>query len=199
MATHSYHHEDLKTELIQKGLAVLSREGYEGLSLRKVAKACGVSQTAPYRHFKDKDELVAAITMHAIKLFDFSLKQAAKKYAGAEEQLKEMGVAYVHFFVANPKYLKLLFFSNIQDYIGKNISGGHAQTESGNPFSTFLGAVKTYKESKPEETRSVDELALCCWGLVHGMSVLISSGQSPCGKKSLATADSIIRSGRFLI
>lgn len=197
MPKQSYHHEDLKTELIQKGLMIFSKEGYEGLSLRKVAKACNVSQTAPYRHFKDKDELVAAITLNAVRLFDFSLQQAAKKHISPEAQLLEMGVAYVHFFVANPKYLKLLFFSNIKDYIGKDIFGKHGRKEAGNPFSTFLEAVKRYKESKPEEKRSEEELALCCWGIVHGIAVLISSGQAPFGD-ALKLADSIIRSGRFL-
>lgn len=176
---------------------VFSKEGYEGLSLRKVAKACNVSQTAPYRHFKDKDELVAAITVHAIRLFDLSLQQAAKKYTSPKEQLLEMGVAYVHFFVANPKYLKLLFFSNIRDYIGRGFYDGRGRPEEGNPFSTFFEAVKKYRESMPEEKRSVEELALCCWGLVHGMSVLISSGQAPFSEP-LRLADSIIRSGAFL-
>lgn len=197
MPKQSYHHEDLKTELIQKGLSIFSKEGYDGLSLRKVAKACNVSQTAPYRHFKDKDELVAAITVHAVRLFDFSLQQAAKKHKSPQEQLLEMGVAYVHFFVANPKYLKLLFFSNIQDYLGKDTTVGHGIKEAGNPFSTFLEAVKRYKESKPLEKRSEEELALCCWGLVHGISVLISSGQTSFAD-SLKLADSVIRSGKFL-
>jgi AcrR family transcriptional regulator len=50
----NYHHEGLKNELIEKGLKILNKEGYEGFSLRKAARVCGVSQTAPYRHFKDK-------------------------------------------------------------------------------------------------------------------------------------------------
>jgi AcrR family transcriptional regulator len=64
------HHEDLKNELIEKGLKILNKEGYEGFSLRKAARACGVSQTAPYRHFKDKDALVEAIKMRALREFN---------------------------------------------------------------------------------------------------------------------------------
>jgi AcrR family transcriptional regulator len=194
----NYHHEDLKTELIQKGLLIFGKEGYEGLSLRKVAKACGVSQTAPYRHFKDKDGLIAAITMHAIRLFDLSLQQAGRKPGNPGEQLREMGIAYVHFFVANPKYLKLLFFSNIKDYLAKDICGVHGRLEEGHPFSTLINAVKRYKEWAPNETRSVEELTLYCWGLVHGISILISSGHMPCGGDHFSLAESVIRSEKFL-
>lgn len=54
MHNQNYHHGDLKAALIKEGLKILDREGYQGLSLRKMAKACNVSQTAPYRHFKNK-------------------------------------------------------------------------------------------------------------------------------------------------
>ena len=52
MPAQTYHHGDLKTQLIREGLKLLDAEGYQGFTLRKVAKLCGVSQTAPYRHFK---------------------------------------------------------------------------------------------------------------------------------------------------
>lgn len=194
MPDQNYHREDLKTELIQKGLLIFSKEGYEGLSLRKVAKACGVSQTAPYRHFKDKDELITAITIHAMRLFDLSLQQAARRPGDPGEQLREMGVAYVHFFVANPKYLKLLFFSKIKEYIKKDGCGGE-----GHPFSTLINAVKRYKEWAVNETRSVEELTLYCWGLVHGISVLISSGHMPHAGNHLSLAESVIRGEKFLV
>ena len=66
MPDNLYHHGDLKQQLIREGLRLLDTAGYDGLTLRKVAKACNVSQTAPYRHFKNKDELIAAITMQAM-------------------------------------------------------------------------------------------------------------------------------------
>ena len=58
MAKDKYHHGTLKEDLINKGLELLNKEGFEGFSLRKVASMCGVSHTAPYKHFKDKYELI---------------------------------------------------------------------------------------------------------------------------------------------
>ena len=57
----TYHHKDLRGQLIQAAIALLPAKGANGLSLREVAKAAGVSHTAPYRHFKDKAALLAAI------------------------------------------------------------------------------------------------------------------------------------------
>lgn len=191
MTEKNYHHEDLKNELIEKGLTILNKEGYEGFSLRKAARACGVSQTAPYRHFKDKDELIAAITVHALREFNASLEEAAAKVADPKKQLREIGVAYVHFFAGNPEYLKLLFLSNIQSYTG-NICPEEDQYREGHPFATFFNAVKRYKEADASETRSVDELIINSWAFVHGISVLIAFGQIS-GDDCLDIADKIIR------
>ena len=56
-----FHHGDLRNALIQSGLQILAQESIQALSLRKVAKSAGVSEAAPYRHFKDKEALLAAI------------------------------------------------------------------------------------------------------------------------------------------
>src|SRR5512147_1727830 len=58
----AYHHGDLKNALIEAGADILSKDGVSGLSLRKVALKAGVSHTAPYAHFADKQALIAAIS-----------------------------------------------------------------------------------------------------------------------------------------
>ena len=57
----NYHHGDLKGELMRQALKILDKKGVEGLTLREVARAAKVSHTAPYRHFKDKEDILAAI------------------------------------------------------------------------------------------------------------------------------------------
>ena len=76
MPEDTYHHGDLKAQLIEQGLKLLDTEGYNSFTLRKVARLCGVSQTAPYRHFHSKDELIGAIANHALGAFSKQLEDA---------------------------------------------------------------------------------------------------------------------------
>lgn len=199
MPNQSYHHGDLKVELIQMGLKLLDQTGYEKFSLRKVAKACNVSQTAPYRHFKDKDELIVAIAMEATKEFDQSLKQALIKFPDdPKKQLKEMGIAYVDFFVKKPEYLRLLFFSDIKSKMNIDSCLSENHFVDGHPFHTFFSAVERYKNNSPNETMLEKELMLYCWGLVHGISVLIANRDIPFEGDYSKLVSGIMDSDKFL-
>jgi len=186
----SYHHKNLKEELIHQGLLLLDRDGYDKFSLRKVASACNVSQTAPYRHFKSKDDLITAIVMEAMQAFDEKLSESFQKYpADPEMLLKEMGIAYVHFFYENPEYLRLLFSSRLFEKIkNNNICGdGNKSTAKGyseidpseraHPFATFQRAIQNFA-SLDEQKRDINELTLYCWGLVHGIATLLCTPDS---------------------
>jgi AcrR family transcriptional regulator len=197
LAKGAYHHGDLKTELIRKGLVILNKEGVDAFSMRKVAKACNVSQTAPYRHYKDKEELIAAITLAAMRAFNERLKQAVMDpSADPRQQLKDMGITYIYFFVENPEYLQLLFLSDIHKALSKSrqmFSGA----DSEHPFSVLMQTVKRYKASY-EDARTEEELLMYCWGLVHGISILIVRNQIPFRGDYMALARSLIQNERFL-
>jgi AcrR family transcriptional regulator len=199
MPDKNYHHGDLKSQLIREGLKLLDKEGYEGFTLRKVARACGVSQTAPYRHFKNKDELIAAITMQAMEDFDRRLRQAFARHPDDPAAgLREMGLAYIEFFIEKPEYLRLLFLSDIQNKMkdagfecepggpGLHLSGNH-------PFAALINAAALYKQTRPDLIMGQDELVLSCWGLVHGISTLIAAGQLPKNADTLELAENVMR------
>ena len=192
-----YHHGDLRAELINEGLRILNEEGYKALSLRKVAKACGVSQTAPYRHFKDKDELVAAISAEALTSFNRSLEAAATLYADPRLSLIEIGVAYIRFFAENPEYMRFLFMNK---EVSAKLEGCSPEEyyKDGHPFATFYNAVSRYKEAFPDEKLDLNELVLVGWGLVHGIATLLVNGALPNNEDNLNLAEKIIRSGNFL-
>lgn len=180
MEKQSYHHGDLKAELIQKGIEILNDEGYEGFSLRKVARKCGVSQTAPYRHFKDKNAMISEIVKHALSKFNESLAAAVAKHPdNPGDQIKEMGVAYVRFFIDNPQYMRLLFLSDTRMLPPEVLCGLDKHDQKGHPFGTFLSAVQRYKESSPDDKRDPGELLITWWGLVHGIAVLAVRGEIP--------------------
>ena len=201
MSNENYHHENLKAELIKKGLKLLDEEGYENFSLRKVAKACNVSHTAPYRHFNSKDDLVMAIALEAHRKFNQSLEEAVNKYPNDNKsQLKEMGYSYVKFFVENPEYLRLLFLNDL----AINFKNKNKETfkNGEQPFQTFYNAVERYQAESQNSVvgnnTDPNALALSCWGLVHGMAILIAKKDFQYDGDYLELVRKILWSGTFL-
>ena len=108
-----YHHGNLKQALIDAGIRIINKEGEQGLSLRKVAAACGVSHSAPYAHYKDKDELLSAIKASVTEQFTEYLYKAVvgMKEESTEKAIIAMGRSYVKFFIDNPDYYQFLFYN----------------------------------------------------------------------------------------
>ena len=192
MSTQPYHHGDLKTQLIREGLKLLDRDGYDGFSLRKVAALCGVSQTAPYRHFKNKEDLITSITNYALEAFGKRLQDAVDMHPDQPvAQLSEMGVAYVRFFAENPGHLRLLFLSDVRLRLrfAQDETHHHYQSSFGVLHDTVTGLKNAY----PGIPFSQDELVLQSWGLVHGIATLIATGELPDTEETLALAERVIR------
>lgn len=205
MVEKNYHHNNLKAELIEKGLKLLDEEGYDGFSLRKVAKACNVSQTAPYRHFRNKDELIFAIGNEAMNKFGQSLQEAVDKYPhDPRSQIKEMGCSYIKFFTENPEYLRLIFLSDIDKRINSNCDKIDEFVNKENdvhPFQILYKAVEGFKNGVHNDiTDSMDKdsILLYCWGLVHGISIIITRGEFPYKGDYMELVRKIIWSDPFL-
>lgn len=176
MTDAAYHHEHLRDELIDAGIKLLDTEGYDGFSLRKAAKACGVSHAAPYRHFHDKEELIVAIAARILHRFNDCLKDAIRQHPGdLPAQIREMGCAYVRFFLENPAYLRIIFFSNIAKRVDFRDMDGMDVLEK--PEMTFYDAIYGFAAETETEGPARDALALGAWGLVHGITVLLVQGQ----------------------
>ena len=76
----TYHHKDLRNALIETGIQLVSTEGVNAFSLRKVAAACGVSHAAPYSHFQNKEELLEAMQLFITDKFSKHLKSHKHEY-----------------------------------------------------------------------------------------------------------------------
>ena len=101
--------------MIETGIQIVNTEGVNAFSLRKVAAACGVSHAAPYSHFQNKEELLEAMQLFITDRFSKQLESTVQKNNNVAEILKDMGIAYVSFFVDNPAYFQFLYSqSNIK-------------------------------------------------------------------------------------
>jgi AcrR family transcriptional regulator len=106
----SYHHGDLKNALIVAGVEILAREGVGALSLRKVAKKAGVSHSAPYAHFKDKQALIAAISIEGFKELLAALQEVFEKNETAPGRLLlETAWVYMEFALKESDTFKVMF------------------------------------------------------------------------------------------
>src|SRR5688572_2987442 len=96
----TYHHGDLRSTLLRAADEIFEKEGLAALSLREAARRAGVSHNAPYRHFPDRDSLLAALAAEGFALLGGEL---AKRPEG------EMGIGYVQFALAHPQRFRLMF------------------------------------------------------------------------------------------
>ncbi len=111
----SYHHGNLRAELLDTAVEQLCSAGSESLSLRALARAVGVSQTAPYRHFKDKDELLAALATRGYQALLHALKAAGHTAQDCpKQQLYAFARSYVDYAADNPELFKLMFGPSLQ-------------------------------------------------------------------------------------
>src|SRR5262245_57031050 len=92
-----YHHRQLRDALINAALAIVDREGAAGLSLREVARRVGVSPSASYAHFRDREALLAAAAEEGLRELGRQMSQAAARAAHPLARLYAIGLAYVRF------------------------------------------------------------------------------------------------------
>ena len=111
-----YHHGDLAASLMDAAIAHIAEEGTEKLSLRALARECGVSPTAPYRHYPSKRCLLAAIATRGFRELKTFTSAQIDPSVRLEERLLKMGRAYVDFALAHPTTYQIMFGSVIEDF-----------------------------------------------------------------------------------
>ena len=166
----SYHHGNLKEELIKKGIELISEVGEENLSLRKLAIICGVSNAAPYTHFKSKDELLKEMSLYILNLLKLELENTRKKYKNKDDLLVMLGKTYVIFFLKNPKYY--YFLSSRKD-IEIDLS-----LKIDNSNMTALDILKEEAINKFSKLsisdKDIQNKILAMWSLVAGLVSIIN-------------------------
>ena len=95
----TYHHGELRDAVLRTAGSILEKEGLAALSLREVARRAGVSHNAPYRHFRDREELLAALAADGFERLADALQSRPRR---------ELGEAYVEFALANPQRFRLM-------------------------------------------------------------------------------------------
>ena len=171
-----YHHGDLKKEMIRKGIQLLNKEGYEGFSLRKLAALCNVSHAAPYRHFKNKQEIFKAINLEISTEFRNALLEDIDRYPhDPRTQLMELCKHYISFMVQNPDYFRYIFLTTHDSQI-KITADDILIPGDGHPFNIGKKYAKEFFCGFHEnETDWVFDF-LSLWSQIHGLTLLLVNG-----------------------
>jgi AcrR family transcriptional regulator len=104
-----YHHGDLRTALIDTAVELIGERGVRGFSLAEASRRLGVAVSAPYAHFADRDELLAAVTVHAYELCYAELVPQTGWFGTPAERLAAMARGYVRFAAAHPSLFEMLY------------------------------------------------------------------------------------------
>src|ERR1700746_1786308 len=97
-----YHHGNLREALLGAAIRLIAEIGPSAFTLREVARRAGVSHNAPYRHFHDKDDLLAAVASQGYGELTEAMLQAAHRYFNPLDRLKHAGLAYIAFALRRP-------------------------------------------------------------------------------------------------
>lgn len=167
MDNHSYHHGDLKRELMEKGLLLINQYGEDNLSLRKLASECGVSNAAPYAHFKNKEDFISEIQNYVMGLFTVQLEEALAEYSESNEVFIQLGKAYVMFFCHHPSYFDFLFSrKNIKVQLSLDKTGDNP------PFDILKKTAVRYFSRLNMSDYEIENTVVAMWALVHGLSAI---------------------------
>lgn len=166
----NYHHGNLRAALLAAAIEQLSRSDTERLSLRALARGLGVSQTAPYRHFSDKESLLAAMAAEGYRQLLVALQQAGNKAGDSPaDQLAALARAYVDYAARNASLFKLMFGPVVQPP-DKYPELREASRE------TFAAVQQILQRGVDNglfvQTDDVRYLTNVAWASIHGMAML---------------------------
>ncbi|MEZ7716681.1 TetR/AcrR family transcriptional regulator [Leptotrichia wadei] len=168
----SYHHGNLREELIEKGIELINEEGEEKLSLRKVAKMCGVSNAAPYTYFKKKSDLLYAMSDYIWGILAVELDRTRKKYENQEDLLVKLGKTYVMFFCENHKYYHFMISRKNMKI---NLFSKFSKIENNNEKAFSILKIEAIKilEKMGVPNQAMQDKIIAMWALVQGLVTIM--------------------------
>jgi AcrR family transcriptional regulator len=178
MRRRPYHHGNLREALLHGAVRVVAEVGPAAFTLREVARRAGVSHNAPYRHFRDKDALLAAVATQGFRELTRAMREAGQRQSHALDKLKQSGLAYVTFAIRRPEHFTVMFDAPV--ITSKDPEYLQASEEA---FQTLVNYIRTCQEEGQLPAGNTLERALYAWSLVHGIAKLAVAGRFPFRKK----------------
>jgi AcrR family transcriptional regulator len=170
-----YHHGNLREALIRAALDLIAKHGPAGFTFADAARAAGVSSAAPYRHFRDRDELMADVARRGFEMLTEELTRAWDE--GRPEPLaafERIGRAYLGFARREPAFYAAMFEAGLPPDADNELRQAGERA-----FEVLRGATETIVALLPKEGRPpASMVALHVWSLTHGIASLFARGDA---------------------
>ena len=160
-----YHHGDLKAALVDAAVGLIAERGVAGFSMAEASRRLGVTVAAPYRHFADRDELLAAVAVRALGALHTAVAAAIDPAGPPPRQLAAVAAAYVRFAAANPALFGTLFGAHLDKARFPGV-----QRAAGPLESAFLARVEAVCPEDPAAAAALAGAVLAC---AHGYATLL--------------------------
>ncbi|HKG93971.1 MAG TPA: TetR/AcrR family transcriptional regulator [Gemmatimonadaceae bacterium] len=175
-----YHHGDLRRALVDAALALLREHGLEALTLRAVARAAGVSQTAPYRHFADRAALLAGVAEDGFRrLYTRMLRAVGAPISPGHTErsgLQRLALEYLRFALEHPAEYRLMFGDELAGHAPAALPPAFGEARE-SVFALLRGGIVRLQELGLVRAGDPAAMALSAWALVHGLAMLSLDGQ----------------------
>jgi AcrR family transcriptional regulator len=170
-----YHHGALRRALLDEAALLIREEGEAGLSMRRLAARAGVSRTAPYHHFNDKQDLLCAIAEEGFSRYVRILTLPADDLS--EQRMRRFVLDYLTFAVENAEYYDLMFGGQLWR---SGAITDSLRAEAHGSFRFYIEQVRSWQErGQVDSALDVLRYSQVSWSTLHGMSRLMIDGVYP--------------------
>ena len=167
MKEDSYHHGNLRSELLRLGRIALESDGEAALSLRSLAESAGVSKTAPYRHFRDRRAFLGALADEGFRILCVELERTGGR---GPAKVSAMGKAYMSFAVAHPSLYRLMNSQSILEL---------PETSTSWARKSFMMLAEAIADETPLSHGFDINAACAAWSYIHGLVLIRIDGLFP--------------------
>ena len=170
----TYHHGNLREVLVDAALALLKETQDWAFSVREVARRANVSHNAPYKHFPEKRDLLAAVAARGFDLLYEHVAAAMQGELGARDRVLASGRSAVKWGIANPVLYRLMFSAVLttpdegRPYIEKTAAARVREIID----NALVDALKFVRHSKDLNNREIAAASLALWSMLHGLTML---------------------------
>jgi len=177
MSRDSYHHGDLKAVILAEAAGLVAERGADGISLRELARAAGVSHAAPAHHFTDRRGLFTALAAEGWRMLAAALTDARPEFIDA-------AMAYVRFALDHPGHYAVMFDRTLVNPEDADLIA--SQAAAGAELARGVGTL-----DDPRAKDDPEAAALAAWSLVHGFSLLWLNKAIDAEDDPIATVDRV--------